>query len=134
MIKQSLAGAMPVRISEAESTFAAVLACIKARGIIPWVIRTDKNIYTVMTTIKKYDEITEQGFLMVFTLYAIPGMVMPLQVWVDSFKKLSVYAREIGCQSVILETRNEEVAHLAKRIHPGADIETRIINMPLWEE
>ena len=131
MIKQSLAGALPVRTPEAESTFMAILASIQARGMIAWVVRTQDQIYTVMTTVRRVDETSGHSFLMIYTLYAMPGLTMPLDVWVDSFKKLSVYARSLGCESVILETRNEEVAHLAKRVCPTADIETRVINMPL---
>jgi len=125
---------MPVRTPEAESTFAAILTAIQARGIVPWVVRTDKDIFAIMTTVKKADEISGHFFLMIYSLYAMPGMVMPLRVWVDSFKKLSKYAASLGCESVIMETSSEEVAHLAKRIHPQADIETRVIMMPLVEE
>ncbi len=134
MIKQSMVGALPVRIPKTESTFAGILASIKARGIIPWVVRTESDIYAIMTTIKRVDDTTGHYFLNIYTLYAMPDKVMTLDVWVDCFKKLSKYATSIGCVSVILETANEEVAHLAKRICPEADIETRIINMPLVEE
>lgn len=120
-LKPAIEVALPPIASErVEGRMNNVLATLLADNMQCWVVHRGEAVYGVGTTIIQEDTASGGKDLLLYSVYALPGVTQ--EDWINAFETVKKWALANGCERYVGYTQNPEMIKLLEKF--GAEFWT----------
>jgi hypothetical protein len=114
LIKFAVVKASPPWIDWDDERTNMMLQAFLKGTIVAWLVLRDDDLHAVLVTTTIRDFNSGGMALLIYTLYGFE--FNDLDLWLDTYKSLSDYARAIGCDSITGYTDNSKLATMGERM------------------
>jgi hypothetical protein len=127
IIGEAFRKAAPENIEITQDKINKLLIHLESRIMTCWLVFENKEVVALAITKIVEDHCLETKDLLIYLLYGLKKL--SLDVWDESFKKMAVYGKFMGCTSITAFTSVEKIKIMAERM--GGSAEMTYLSIPL---